>query len=47
MDEIRAGVERYLDAGVDTAFLQFSTSEPEAQARRERILHAVRSLAPA
>ena len=47
MAEIRAGVKRYFDAGVDTAFLQFSTSEPEAQARRERILSAVRDLAPA
>lgn len=47
MAEIRAGVKRYLDAGVDTAFLQFSSSEPEAGARRERILNAVRSLAPA
>ena len=47
MEEIRAGVHRYLEAGVDTAFLQFSSSEPEAEARRERILSAVRSLAPA
>jgi probable F420-dependent oxidoreductase len=47
MDDIRAGVQRYLDAGVDTAFLQFSTSEPEAAARRERILNAVQALAPA
>jgi probable F420-dependent oxidoreductase len=46
MAAIRAGVERYLVAGVDTAFLQFSSSEPEAQARRQRILSAVRALAP-
>ena len=46
MEEIRAGVERYLDAGVDTAFLQFSSSEPDGQAKRERILNAVRALAP-
>jgi probable F420-dependent oxidoreductase len=44
--EIRAGVARYLDAGVDTAFLQFSSSEPNPLARRERILSAVRALAP-
>ena len=47
MEEIRAGVERYLDAGVDTAFLQFSSSEADPQAKRERILSAVRALAPA
>jgi probable F420-dependent oxidoreductase len=46
MDEIRAGVERYLDAGVDTAFLQFSTSEPDPKTKRERILNAMRALAP-
>lgn len=46
MAEIRAGVQRYLDAGVDTAFLQFSTSEPDPQAKRERILGAVQALAP-
>ncbi len=47
MDDIREGIQRYLDAGVDSAFLQFSTSEPDAGARRERILHAIRALAPA
>jgi probable F420-dependent oxidoreductase len=44
--EIRAGVARYLDAGVDTAFLQFSSSDPNPLTRRERILSAVRALAP-
>jgi probable F420-dependent oxidoreductase len=47
MDEIRAGVARYLDAGVDTAFLQFSTSEGDLTTQRERILGAMRALAPA
>jgi alkanesulfonate monooxygenase SsuD/methylene tetrahydromethanopterin reductase-like flavin-dependent oxidoreductase (luciferase family) len=47
MEEIRAGVQRYLDLGVDTAFLQFSTSEPNPQTKRERILSAIRALAPA
>jgi probable F420-dependent oxidoreductase len=47
MADIRAGVERYLRAGVDTAFLQFSSSESHAEARRERILGALRALAPA
>ena len=46
MRDIRAGVERYLDAGIDTAFLQFSTSEPDAKVRRKRILDAIRELAP-
>jgi probable F420-dependent oxidoreductase len=46
MEDVRTGVRRYLDAGVDTAFLQFSTSEPDPKARRERILGAVRALAP-
>jgi probable F420-dependent oxidoreductase len=46
VEEIREGVQRYLGAGVDTAFLQFSTSEPDAAARRERILSAVWALAP-
>jgi hypothetical protein len=39
-------VARYLDAGVDTAFLQFSSSDPNPLARRERILSAIRALAP-
>jgi probable F420-dependent oxidoreductase len=47
MDDIRAGIARYFDAGVDTAFLQFSASEGDPTARRGRILSAVRALAPA
>jgi alkanesulfonate monooxygenase SsuD/methylene tetrahydromethanopterin reductase-like flavin-dependent oxidoreductase (luciferase family) len=46
MDEIRAHVRRYLDAGVDTAFLSLSTFEPEAATRREVLRAAMRALAP-
>lgn len=46
MDDIRAHVRRYLDAGVDTAFLSLQTAEPDAGRRREVILGAVRALAP-
>jgi probable F420-dependent oxidoreductase len=46
MGQIRAGIAGYLDAGVDTAFLQFSSSEADPDARRERILRAMRALAP-
>jgi probable F420-dependent oxidoreductase len=46
MAEIRAGVQRYLNAGIDTAFLQFSSSEPDPERKREIILAALRALAP-
>jgi hypothetical protein len=45
-DEIRAHVRRYLDAGIDTAFLQLSTLEPAAARRRAVLADAVRALAP-
>jgi probable F420-dependent oxidoreductase len=45
-DDIRAHVRRYLDAGVDTAFLSLSTLEPDAERRRTILLEAVRALAP-
>jgi probable F420-dependent oxidoreductase len=44
--EIRAGIRRYLDAGIDTAFLQLSSSEPDPERKRERLLDAMRALAP-
>jgi probable F420-dependent oxidoreductase len=44
--EIRAHVQRYLDAGIDTAFLQVSTLEPDAARRRRALLDALRALAP-
>lgn len=47
MAEIRAHVQRYLDAGVDTAFLQVSTLEQEPVRRRQVLLDVLRALAPA
>ena len=46
MAEIRAHVQRYLDAGVDTAFLQVSTLEQEPARRRRVLGDALRALAP-
>ena len=46
MDEIRAHVDRYLDAGVDTAFLSLATSEQDPTKRREILRAAMRALAP-
>jgi probable F420-dependent oxidoreductase len=46
MAEIRAHVQRYLDAGIDTAFLQVSTLEQEPARRRQVLLDALRALAP-
>jgi probable F420-dependent oxidoreductase len=45
-DSIRATVRRYLDAGVDTAFLTFFSSEPDSARKREIVLAAMRALAP-
>jgi probable F420-dependent oxidoreductase len=45
-EEIRAGIRRYHDAGIDTAFLQLTSSEPDPGRRRERLLEAMRALAP-
>ena len=46
MAEIRAHVQRYLDAGIDTAFLQVSTLEQEPARRRRVLGDALRALAP-
>jgi probable F420-dependent oxidoreductase len=46
MAEIRAHVQRYLDAGIDTAFLQVSTLESDPTRRRQILLDALRTLAP-
>src|SRR2546425_1149424 len=45
-DEIRAHVRRYLAAGIDTAFLALSTTEPDPVRKREIVLGAVRALTP-
>ena len=42
----RAHVQRYMAAGVDTAFLQFSTVEPDPERRAELIKQALRDHAP-
>jgi probable F420-dependent oxidoreductase len=47
MDAIRAHVVRYLDAGIDTAFLNLSTFEQDPARRRAILLDASRALAPA
>ncbi len=47
MEEMRAHVLRYMEAGVDTAFLQLMTFETDPARRRENILQAMRALAPA
>jgi probable F420-dependent oxidoreductase len=46
MADIRAHVRRYLDAGVDTAFLSLSTQETDPERRRAALVDAVRALAP-
>lgn len=46
-DEMRAHVKRYLDAGVDTAFLMMWTAATDPETRRARILEGMRQLAPA
>jgi probable F420-dependent oxidoreductase len=46
MDEMRAHVQRYLDAGIDTAFLSLSTVEMDPKRKREILLGAMRELAP-
>jgi probable F420-dependent oxidoreductase len=46
MDDIRMHVQRYLDAGVDTAFLYLLTREKEPVRKREVLLQAIRALAP-
>jgi alkanesulfonate monooxygenase SsuD/methylene tetrahydromethanopterin reductase-like flavin-dependent oxidoreductase (luciferase family) len=46
MTEIRAHVQRYLDAGIETAFLQLSTLETDPVRRRQVLGDALRALAP-
>src|SRR5215470_15009069 len=44
---IRAHVQRYFDHGIDTAFLQLQTNDPDPARRRVLVLEAIRGLAPA
>jgi probable F420-dependent oxidoreductase len=46
MAEIRAHVQRYLDAGIETAFLQVSTLETDPGRRRRVLADALAALAP-
>ena len=45
-EERRAHVRRYMDAGIDTAFLSFGTSEADPVRRREIVLQGMRDMAP-
>jgi len=45
-EEMRAHVRRYMDAGVDTAFLQLHSFESDPARKRERLLKTLRALAP-
>jgi hypothetical protein len=46
LDSIRAHVGRYLEAGIDTAFLALSTVEQQPARGRAILLDAMRALAP-
>jgi alkanesulfonate monooxygenase SsuD/methylene tetrahydromethanopterin reductase-like flavin-dependent oxidoreductase (luciferase family) len=46
-EERREHVRRYMDAGIDTAFLSLFTFEPDVARRREMILQAIREMSPA
>jgi probable F420-dependent oxidoreductase len=46
MDAIRARVQEYLDAGVDTAFLAVQTAEKDPERARGTLRAALRALAP-
>jgi alkanesulfonate monooxygenase SsuD/methylene tetrahydromethanopterin reductase-like flavin-dependent oxidoreductase (luciferase family) len=43
---IREGIQRYFDAGVDTAFLLLQSSEPDPARRRAQLRSAMRALTP-
>ncbi len=46
LPDIRARVQRYFDAGLDTAFLQFFTTEQDPARKRALVMDAIRALAP-
>jgi probable F420-dependent oxidoreductase len=46
LSQLKARIQRYLDCGVDTAFLSLMTSEPDPQKKRDLMLNALRALAP-
>jgi probable F420-dependent oxidoreductase len=45
-EEMRAQVQQYLDAGVDTAFLEFRSFVGDVAQKRESIMRTMRALAP-
>ena len=47
VDEIHAHIQRYMDAGVTTAFLQLQSFAKDPEVKRARLLQAIRDLAPA
>ena len=46
IETIRAGIRRYLDAGVDTAFVLLQSNEPDPERKRGQLRAAMRALAP-
>jgi probable F420-dependent oxidoreductase len=46
VQQIREGIQRYLDAGVDTAFVLLQSSEPDPARKREQLRATIRALAP-
>lgn len=47
VDEVQAHVERYMEAGVSTTFLQLQSFSKDPAVKRQRLLRAVQDLAPA
>ncbi|MBI5946856.1 MAG: LLM class F420-dependent oxidoreductase [Chloroflexi bacterium] len=45
-EERRQHILRYMDAGIDTAFLSLFTAETDPQRRKDRIMQAMREMAP-
>jgi alkanesulfonate monooxygenase SsuD/methylene tetrahydromethanopterin reductase-like flavin-dependent oxidoreductase (luciferase family) len=45
--ELKARIQLYLDRGIDTAFLSLMSSEPDPRKKRDRMLNALRAMAPA
>jgi alkanesulfonate monooxygenase SsuD/methylene tetrahydromethanopterin reductase-like flavin-dependent oxidoreductase (luciferase family) len=43
---MRERIRRYLDAGIDTVYLQFLSTEPDPAKKRQLTLDAIRALAP-
>jgi hypothetical protein len=46
LPQLKARIQRYLDRGIDTAFLSLMTSEPDPKKKRDVMLNALWALAP-